>query len=89
MNKPTYTVAICECIDDGIDELYLTCGHAHRTVEAAVRCGNKLYAAKTMWYVRRGYEHHVINSHAEYLAQIERERLAWNVAARRLTTHPY
>ena len=60
MNKPTYTVAVIN--DDGTAAPDRTCGHAHKTTDAAVRCGTKLYAAKTIngnwqsphWYVRLG-----------------------------------
>jgi len=33
---------------DGTPAPERTCGHAHKTVEAAEKCGTKLYAAKTV-----------------------------------------
>ena len=49
MDKKTYTVGVGSWTHmDGTPAPEITCGHAHRTEEAAERCGTKLYAAKTV-----------------------------------------
>jgi hypothetical protein len=94
MTKPTYTVAVGTWAHtDGYPSPDRTCGHAHRTPEAAERCGDKLYAAKTIngnWQACAAWHNwYVLGTHEEHMAQVERERLAWNEAAVRLGTHPY
>ena len=89
MTKPTYTVAVgtWQCAD-GYPAPERTCGHAHKSWEAAERCGTKLYAAKTIngnWQACASWHGwYVLGNHAEYTARIERERLAWNAATLRL-----
>ena len=94
MTKPTYTVAVGHShYRDGYPAPERTCGHAHKSWEAAERCGTKLYAAKTIngsWQACATWHGwYVLGTHAEYAARIERERLAWNAAALRLGGHCY
>ena len=92
----TYTVAVGSwTYMDGTHAPDFTCGHNHRTPEAAEKCGTRLYAAKTVrgswqacatwhgWYVLSS------NAREERAAEVEAERRAWNAAAVRLGTHPY
>jgi len=94
MTKPTYTVAVgtSQCMD-GYPSPTHTCGHAHKSWEAAERCGDKLYAARTINGSWQACAHwhgwYVLGTHAEYSARIERERLAWNEAALRLGGRHY
>lgn len=94
MDKKTYTVAVGSwTYEDGYPAPDLTCGHEHKTVEAAERCGTRLYAAKTVrgnWQACATWHGwYVLGTHEEYTAQVERERLArnraeWAMLVRRL-----
>ena len=93
---PTYTVAVGSwTYEDGTPAPERTCGHAHKSWQAAERCGDKLYAAKTVrgnWQACATWHGwYVLSSAAreEKAEQVEAERNAWNDAAVRLTTHPY
>ena len=93
---PTYTVAVGSwTYMDGTPAPDFTCGHNHRTPEAAEKCGTKLYASKTVrgsWQACATWHGwYVLSSRAreERAEEVEAERRAWNAAAVRLGTHPY
>lgn len=69
----TYTVGVGGwCHEDGYPSPDITCGHKHRTSEAAERCGKKLYAEKVVggnWQACATWHGwYVIVPHAEWAA---------------------